>query len=332
MRNATALLAALLLAGAAPALAQGSTTSDPVELAARSDLLKPGEWIWAPAISPAGPVTIVVDLSRQIADVYRNGVRIGVSTVSTGKPGHETPTGVFQILQKDANHHSNKYNNAPMPYQERLTMDGVALHAGGLPGYPESHGCVHLPLEFSKLLFGITDLGMTVVVTGKAGVPSLAAADGVLAPVLPGGGADPHVPLGPNEAYRWTPEAAPAGPVTIVVSESDNRVVVMRNGVEIGRAKVTLDPPPFGTHVLQLVQSEGGTHWMVVSAPGDEADAGKIVDGSALQRLHLPTDFYAQLKPLIVPGVTVLMTQAPVVDLGRPIAIASNAGPTPTGK
>ena len=332
MKVRTALLAALLLAGAAPVLAQGATVSDPLELARRADLLKPGEWVWAPSISPMGPITVVVDLSRQIADVYRNGVRIGVTTVSTGKPGYETPTGVFTILQKDATHHSKKYNDAPMPYQERLTWDGVALHAGGLPGYPESHGCVHLPLEFSKLLFGITDLGMTVVITGKAGVPSLAIADGVLAPVLPGGGVDPHVPLGADESFRWTPEAAPSGPVTIVVSESDNRVVVMRNGVEIGRARVTIDPPPFGTHVLQLVQDGGGAHWMVVSVPGDEADAGKPVDGTAIQRLHMPAEFYADVKPLIVPGVTVLMTEAPVVDLGRPVAIVSNAGPGPGGK
>ena len=331
MRRASLLLAVLLLAGATPVLAQGATVSDPIELAKRADLLKPGEWVWAPTISPAGPITIVVDLSRQIADVYRNGVRIGVTTVSTGRPGYETPTGVFTILQKDATHHSKKYDNAPMPYQERLTWDGVALHAGGLPGYPESHGCVHLPLEFSKLLFGVTDLGMTVVVTGKAGVPTLASADGVLAPVVPGGGADPHVPLAPGEAFRWTPAAAPAGPVTIVVSESDNRVVVLRNGVEIGRARVTIDPPPFGTHVLQLVQDGGSARWLVVSAPG-ESDVGKVVDGSAIQRLHMPADFYAQVRPLIVPGVTVLLTEAPVVDLGRPVAIVSNAGPSGSGK
>src|SRR6185503_12097277 len=104
----------------------------------------------------------------QRAYVYRNGVLIAVSSVSTGKPGHETPTGVFTILQKDKDHHSNLYNNAPMPYQQRLTMGGVALHAGGLPGYPESHGCIHLPTQFAKELFAITNLGVTVVVEGNA--------------------------------------------------------------------------------------------------------------------------------------------------------------------
>ena len=104
-------------------------------------------------------MAIVVSLPDQLVYVYRDGIRIGVSTCATGRPGHETPTGVFTILQKDADHHSSLYNDAPMPFTERLTWSGVALHAGNLPGYPDSHSCVHLPLEFSKLLFHETQLG-----------------------------------------------------------------------------------------------------------------------------------------------------------------------------
>ena len=100
------------------ALAQGATVTSPVELARQAANLKPGEWVWAPQIAPNGPVLVYVDLSTQTADVYRNGVRIAATTVSTGKPGHETPTGVFTILQKDPTHHSSKYNNAPMPFQD----------------------------------------------------------------------------------------------------------------------------------------------------------------------------------------------------------------------
>lgn len=195
-------LAAVLLAGApAPLLAQGATTSSPADFNRMADALKPGQWVWAPEIAPAGPLLVYVDLSRQVATVYRNGVRFAVSTVSTGKPGHETPTGVFTILQKDRNHHSSKYNNAAMPWQERLTWDGVALHAGGLPGYPESHGCVHLPMEFAKLLFGETGLGGTVIVAGKAGQPQLVPAAGVLAADAPGGVALAHDPLAPDESF-----------------------------------------------------------------------------------------------------------------------------------
>jgi lipoprotein-anchoring transpeptidase ErfK/SrfK len=99
---------------------------------------------------------MIVSVPEQRARVYRNGISIGVTTVSTGRPGHATPIGVFTILNKDKDHRSKKYNDAPMPYSERLTWDGVALHAGGLPGYPESHGCIHLPTRFAQLLFDVT--------------------------------------------------------------------------------------------------------------------------------------------------------------------------------
>ena len=143
MRNlARAFLAFGLIsaATATPLFAQGAKKSAQLELARQADKLKPGEWVLKPEVAPSGPVLVYVDLTRQRATVYRNGVRIGVSTISSGKDGHETPTGVFTILEKNKEHISRKYNDAPMPYQQRLTWGGVALHAGGLPGYPESHG------------------------------------------------------------------------------------------------------------------------------------------------------------------------------------------------
>ena len=126
--------------------------------------LKPGEYLWNPNASPAGPLVVLVSLPEQRAHVYRNGVRIGVSTISSGKPGHETPTGVFPILQKRKEHYSNLYNNAPMPFMQRLTWDGIALHGGRIPGHPASHGCVRLPHEFARKLFSATEHGSTVVV------------------------------------------------------------------------------------------------------------------------------------------------------------------------
>jgi hypothetical protein len=133
-----------------------------------ADGLAPGEFEWTPEVSPQGPMVIVVSLPEQRAHVYRNGVRIGLSTISSGKPGHETPTGVFTILQKRKVHHSNLYNNAPMPFMQRLTWDGVALHAGRIPGHPASHGCVRLPREFAELLFEVTERDMTVVIADEA--------------------------------------------------------------------------------------------------------------------------------------------------------------------
>jgi hypothetical protein len=136
------------------------------------ETLKPGEYVWEPELSPKGPVVILVSLPEQMAHVYRNGMEIGVTTVSTGRPGHRTPTGVFLILQKDKHHHSSIYHNASMPNTQRLTWGGVCLHAGALPGYPISHGCVHLPLEFSAKLFEITHLSTPVIIADEASAPA----------------------------------------------------------------------------------------------------------------------------------------------------------------
>jgi hypothetical protein len=98
------LVAASLLLAAAPSSrlpAQGAAASAQLELAKQADRLEPGQWVWAPQIAKNGPVLVYVDLGRQRATVYRNGVRIGVSTISSGKDGYETPTGVFTILEKD---------------------------------------------------------------------------------------------------------------------------------------------------------------------------------------------------------------------------------------
>ena len=305
-------MAVICLAFAQPSLAQGDKTSSTIDLAAAAQGLAPGQWVLAPQIAPEGPVVVLVDLSSQLAFIYRNGVNIGVSTVSTGKPGHETPTGVFQILQKDADHRSSTYNNAPMFYQERLTWDGVALHAGGLPGYPESHGCVHLPIEFARELFDITLMGGTVVVTGRAGAPVKALAGGVLAPIDEVGNPEQHRPLSETETFEWNDTAGPEGPLSIVISTADQRIVVLRNGQEIGRARVELEDFE-GTHVSVLQRGkDGGAHWILVRVPGHADEANHPVDATAFNRLRMPQGFLQRLREQITVGTSVLVTSAPV--------------------
>ncbi|WP_156461700.1 L,D-transpeptidase family protein, partial [Aliiruegeria sabulilitoris] len=172
MSNPTALTRRTLLAtsgGAALALLAGPLAGQHVYKEVHE--LKPNEFTWHPERQPTGPVAVIVSLTDQRVHVYRNGVRIAVSTCSTGKSGHETPTGVFVVLQKDRNHRSSTYNNAPMPNMNRLTWDGIALHAGNLPGYPASHGCVRLPLKFSALLFEVTHLGTPVIIADEHHFP-----------------------------------------------------------------------------------------------------------------------------------------------------------------
>lgn len=133
-----------------------------VEKAAR---LKPGQFVWDAKADSTGPVFLVIDLSAQRVLLYRNSVPIAASTISTGSDGRETPTGVFTILQKEIVHRSRTYDDAPMPYMQRLTWKGVSMHAGHLPGYAASHGCIRLPRGFAKLLYGATRIGTPVMIT-----------------------------------------------------------------------------------------------------------------------------------------------------------------------
>ena len=115
-------------------------------------------------LSTIGPNGQRVDCHRLLLPP----LMIGVSTISSGASGYETPTGSYTILQKNLTHKSNLYDDAPMPFMQRLTWDGVALHAGAIPGHPASHGCVRLPKSFAKLLYGATRVGTTVTITGDS--------------------------------------------------------------------------------------------------------------------------------------------------------------------
>lgn len=314
----TSIKLAILILGcclASPSLAQGAKVSSPVELARRAEQLKPGQWVWAPKIAPDGPLLVYVDLSRQLATIYRNGVRIGVSTVSTGKTGYATPTGVFTILEKNVRHRSSSYNNASMPYQQRLTWDGVALHAGGLPGYPESHGCVHLPYAFARELFSATRKGSTVVVSGDAQHRLTSDGSEVLAPATLAG-------VQPDDF--WAPERAASGPVTIVMSRSDQAVVVLRNGIPIGRSHAVVPTDNDGSHVLTLgTDASGLPHWFYVGVAGHADEAGQALDEAVRQRVQVPEDFYARVMPMLAPGSTLLVTAAPLSQgaTGMPLTI-----------
>ena len=126
---------------------------------------QPAALAQAPRPLPASPVRVVVSLPQQKAYVFRKGRLVATAPVSTGKRGHPTPVGTFRILQKKVHHRSNRYANAPMPYMQRLTNYGIALHAGALPGYPASHGCIRLPWSFARKLYGMTDHNTRVTIT-----------------------------------------------------------------------------------------------------------------------------------------------------------------------
>jgi lipoprotein-anchoring transpeptidase ErfK/SrfK len=142
-----------------------------MQLAADAADLDAGEFVWRPELATAGNVEIVVSIPQQRAYIYRANRLIGVTTVSTGAPGHRTPTGRFPIIEKHRTHFSNLYNNAPMPFMQRLTMGGIALHAGVIPGYAASHGCVRLPYEMARNLFGTTQVRTVVHILADSPTP-----------------------------------------------------------------------------------------------------------------------------------------------------------------
>lgn len=331
MKTSLAILiaAALALGPAAPALAGGSKVSSPLALAKQAEKLKPGEWVWGGKIAPSGPVLVYVDLDRQLATIYRNGVRIAVTTMSSGKPGFETPTGVFTILEKDKDHRSATYDNAPMPYNLRLTWKGVALHAGNLPGYPASHGCVRLPIEFAKLLFAAMPMGGTVIIAGGHEDPVKRPAAGVLAPVFAGITAPPPAVLTPTGTFTWNPAAAPSGPVSIIVSTGDQQVVVLRNGVEVGRANAVVDQQASNAQVMTLARGKGKAEWIQVGV-SDLAGSADVISTQGVEAMQLPPAFVAHMRSVLTPGTTILVTAARVTSAttgGQTTVLASEPQP-----
>ncbi|MFL6585075.1 MAG: L,D-transpeptidase [Chthoniobacterales bacterium] len=286
--------------------------------------LKPGEYWWHPEVSPQGPLMVLISIPEQTMHVYRNGILIGRSSVSTGSEGHDTPGGVFTILDKNKTYYSKKYNNAPMPNMQRLTDTGIAMHSGQLPGYAASHGCVRLPYDFSQLLFSTTNSGGTVIIgDGKTPVPRLASNPGLmLAPT----DLKPEMlhSLAKNE-YDWHPERSPQGPIAIVISSADRAMYVYRNGNPIGRAAVEISGKgisgrdKLGNHVFTMLEGTTGktsrftpaheeARWMRVT------NEGRAVDAETLEsRLHFNPDFADKLANELKPGTTVVVTDYPVV-------------------
>lgn len=322
------VLALFLLLLAVPALAAptwGAPKSSSVDTAPSQ--LKPGEWIWGGDSKALGPMAVVVSLTEQRAYVYRNGILVGVSTISSGRKGYETPTGVFTILQKDKDHRSNLYNSAPMPYMQRLTWDGIALHGGSLPGHPASHGCVRLPQAFAQKLFSETQRGDTVVVADAKSSPMTLAYPSVLAPVNARGQALPETEGGAPAQAWWDDSAAPAGQVGILVSLHDQRLYVLRDGVMIGESPLKADALPAfqGTTLFVMGQGYSDTpspldvnqrlhQWTAYPLLGqDRAQATPDLLATPSLPMALPADFARQLYQVLVPGTTLLVTSLPAV-------------------
>lgn len=288
--------------------------------------------LWQPGLAPEGPVVVVVSIPAQRADVYRNGIRIGSAPVSSGRPGHDTPVGVYPILEKQREHYSNLYDNAPMPFMQRLTWGGIALHAGHLPGYPASHGCIRLPEDFAEALFSVTSRGTVVVVTGTDQPSSML----VPLPLLAAAG------TAARPGARGGDTAAADAPLGLVLSTRDQVLVALRGGTEIARTAVQLDPdarPPGTTAYVRLagtlaspspiVPGRPALPWMAV--PLDRAGApGPAVAPVGLAsrgRARIPAEFAAFVYDLLEPGSVLVITDEPVSGASEDQDVLQSAAP-----
>jgi hypothetical protein len=288
----------------------GAVAAEPAAVKA----LKPGEFLWRPEVSPRGPVVIVVSLPEQLVHVYRNGVTIGVSTCSTGKPGHRTPTGVFTILQKRQEHYSSIYNNAPMPNMQRLTWEGIALHAGDLPGYPASHGCVRLPMAFSKLLFSVTQTSTPVIIADQKTTYSSVVRPDLILPAEVAGTAQSAKGKAAHTGQRGTETDGKTA--SVLVSGADRKAYLIVDGVLTFETPISVFEPakPLGTHLFSLVgPSDDGLYfkWMAFGLGGQPQD-GVAVDlwsSWVLGRIeYLDQPGVRRVARTLKPGTTMVVT------------------------
>jgi hypothetical protein len=251
--------------------------------------------------SPHGPLQIIISVADQRISVYDNGSLIARSSVSTGVPRHPTPLGVFSVVSKQRWHRSNLYSAAPMPYMQRITWSGIALHAGILPGYPASHGCIRLKNDFAIRLWHLTKRGVRVIIASddahpvEIANPHLFEAKPQAVSSLPESQRDitgsaivavpaTHQPTTPDAdtsqvSDLQTPDSAPTAdksrnvdPISVFVSRKLSKLFVRRGFTPLFDVPVTIRDPgeSLGTHVFTLMgsQNEGtALRWTVVSMP-----------------------------------------------------------------
>jgi hypothetical protein len=259
---------------------------------------------------PQGPLHIIVSTAKQRVTVYANGTLVGRAPVSTGMPDHPTPMGIFTVISKSRWHVSNIYSGAPMPYMQRITWSGIALHAGKLPGYPASHGCIRLPEHFATRLWALSKIGARVIVARDEVAPVAIAHPRLPVPKKPENKpADALVAAAPaagkielvasvetaNKVGDVTNEMSaikPASPENIVqvippprqspvqvfVSRKQGKVFVRQDFKPIFEAPVTIAEPdrPLGTHVftaMQMQEDGAAMQWTAVTIPSGYARA-----------------------------------------------------------
>src|ERR1700692_4004487 len=247
-----------------------------------------------PEDPPKGPLQIIISIADQRVSLFDNGALIARSSVSTGTQGHPTPLGVFSVISKQRRHRSNIYSAAPMPYMQRITWSGIALHAGVVPGHPASHGCIRLKNGFAIRLWHLTKRGTRVIMArddvqpveitnphlfkpkAVSGSPEFQTAT-VAGKSISGSLVSNAEP--PEATSLQVPGSAPAGgaakkmvPISVFVSRKSSKLFVRQGFSPLFDVPVQLENPqePLGTHVFTAMEFQGegaAIRWTVVSIP-----------------------------------------------------------------
>jgi hypothetical protein len=245
----------------------------------------------APQRQPDGPLQIVISIGSQRLWVYDKNGLLETSIISTGVGGYPTPMGVFAVIDKEVTHYSNIYGGASMPFMQRLTMSGVAMHSGMVTGRPASHGCIRLPHPFAIKLYKLTRLGVRVVIAPNEPAPQeiTHARLFVRKPVPPAESIDPGSAKGIVIVTATDMTAAVANakvgkitaeravelqklPISVLVSKADGKVIVRHGFRQVYEAPAVIRDPdrPLGTHVYTALEFKDGGNamrWQAVSVP-----------------------------------------------------------------
>jgi hypothetical protein len=294
-----------------------------------------------------GPLQIIISIADQKISVYDDGTLIARSSVSTGVQGHPTPVGVFSVIGKELWHRSNIYSAAPMPYMQRITWSGIALHAGVLPGHPASHGCIRLAKDFAVRLWHLTKRGTRVIIAPNNVDPvqiasprlfsepktasssqettnALAGKDVLTTPSTPPA-------LVPNAQSQKDTNLLPAtgvvlqrkaAPISVFVSRKLSRLFVRQRSTPLFDVPIKVETPelPLGTHLFTLLelQNEGAQfRWNVVSIPETlsntspssvRSNPSSEDANTALDRIEIPPDVVARISQILTPGSSLIVS------------------------
>ncbi|MET4256342.1 hypothetical protein ABIC09_001273 [Bradyrhizobium sp. S3.12.5] len=293
---------------------------------------------------PKGPLQIIISIADQRVSLFDNGALIARSSVSTGREGHPTPLGVFSVISKQRWHRSNIYSAAPMPYMQRITWSGIALHAGVVPGHPASHGCIRLENNFAVRLWHLTKRGTRVIIAHgdvqpvgitnphlfqpKAAFSPSEFQSATVATKSIGAAAATQGTLvsnaeTPEAANLQVPGSAPAAsapkkivPISIFVSRKLSKLFVRQGFTPLFDVPVKIENPeePLGTHVFTAMefQNEGtAIRWSVVSIPeelprmSEAATKGREAPAKQTVPGPLPDKANAALNRIEMPQETV---------------------------